>query len=147
MSQQSIDEILKMKDAFDAIDIDKNGKLDLDELSTFAESVGWDRVMARICFFIFDGVENDGITLDNFFKFIPFLKELDKNPMFLWHKIFGKLDSDKKGALNYDEFCIFGRVVGIADDEELKKEFESADTNQNGLIEFEELLSALGITK
>ena len=138
-----IDEILKLKDAFDAIDTDKNGVLDLSELARFFHSVGWDVTMARICYFIFDGIEANGITFNKFQEFLPFLNELEKDPMYLWKKVFGKLDSDRKNALDFEKFCVIGRLVGITDHKELVKEFNSADGNKDKLISFEELIKAL----
>jgi Ca2+-binding EF-hand superfamily protein len=58
-----------------------------------------------------------------------------------WKQIFETLDNDKNGTISINELRVLCDMVGwMRSDDELKKMIGKFDENQNGEIEFEELL-------
>lgn len=135
-----------LRAAFDSIDADGNGTLELDELHTFMNQTGMEESFADLVMFLFDGNHDGSITFDEFTSFLEAIEDLETNPHKFFHNVFNALDINKTGSIGASEMAEFGRLCGMPMSiEEAESAINEIDEDGNGTIEFEELCSALGI--
>ena len=140
----SKEEIKEMKNMFDKIDTDKSGKLDQEELSQFMAQIEIPEEFASFCHFLLS--DADGlITFDSFLNFIPLVRQLETDPLAIFRHVFDKLDTDKNGTLDFQEFLAFGKLINSNDEKGLREAFDECDENHDNKLTFEELVKALGV--
>jgi Ca2+-binding EF-hand superfamily protein len=130
-------------DTFKAVDADHDGVIDRQEFEKFLKECG----QARLARHMFDVVDNNGdgkISLEEFLQFGAAMTDM-ANKLDLTKYlslVFDCCDVGRKGRLTRSEFSKFLECIG-ADEEKLGKDkvFDEWDRDQNGTIEFEEILA------
>ena len=136
------EQIKALKEKFDAIDTDKSGTLEENEIEVFMKNSGFDAALSKLVYFVFS--DKDGITFRNFTKFLEIMSSCVNDPLAIFRALFDKIDIDHSGELDYEEFKLFDKLIGFDDNEEETREmFDEADEDKNGSISFEEICSAL----
>lgn len=121
-------ELLKL---YSALDADKNGILDENELKVLVKKIGMPEEYAKLCILI---VGNGKKEID-FKKFQDFLAILllykNDKPKFL-DLVFHGLDHDNSGTLEIDEVFVFLKILNIAcTPQQAAKILNSADENSD----------------
>lgn len=148
---------------FEAIDKDKSGGVDYQELASFGQFVGnrdWTEDDLKKLFKDAD-VNNDGVlSLDEFqtfcFKetghhsserfqamiqgFIEVGNLMEERKKMI-KAVYDKIDLDGNGSVNRDEMMEFGKFMNSKfDDEKLQKLMDQMDLDKDGVISYEEFL-------
>ena len=134
--------MMELKEAFNQVDADGNGLLDMKELSSFMEANGFDSSYAQLVFAIFDGDHDGTISWKEFIEFIQVLNSEDELQLF--HLLFKAMDLDNSGSLSYDEVQKFLSYFGVViSDQEAQQFIEVFDKDHNGALSFDEIMQAL----
>ena len=138
----SDEQVKALKAKFDAIDTDKSGTLEENEIEVFMKESGFDVSLSKLVFFVFS--ENNGISFKSFTRFLGVISSCVDDPLAIFRALFNKIDIDHNGSLDYEEFKLFNKLIGFEDTEsETKELFEEADDDKNGSISFEEICNVL----
>lgn len=147
--------VKKMKARFTAMDVDKNGVINYDDVALLAKNLAAYRKEgkdAEKCYFdtlksvwsygIGEGTHgaNEDEFIQGMRKFViqPNARELVNAYSAM---VFAIIDADKNGVIDFDEFTQFHKASTNMSDELIKHLFTEADTNGDGVIdvsEFEE---------
>jgi len=138
------EEIQELREAFNTIDTDGSGELDLDEVKNFMKQADLPLELSDLVYFLFDGDEKHGITFDGFTNFFQLLNKIDEDPLYAFRALFDKIDKDKSGEIDREELKKFMSILGfdIADDE-VDAVIQLVDSDNSGAISFEEIVKAL----
>uniref|UniRef100_A0A9I9D7V3 non-specific serine/threonine protein kinase n=1 Tax=Cucumis melo TaxID=3656 RepID=A0A9I9D7V3_CUCME len=134
----SVEEVAGIKEAFDMMDVEKRGKINLEELRSGLQKLGQQIPEADLQILI------EAILKPTFSK-----KKTKKEPqtiryLDLWRLSCVVAGVQDDGALNYGEFVAVSiHLKRMANDEHLHKAFAFFDQNQSGFIEIEELRAVL----
>ena len=130
-------ELRRIKNAYDEIDVDGSGEIDYDEFMDFL-----DDKRSPFTDAVFSLVDKDG---NGVLDFDEFLQALSTYCMFNKDQIlrfcFDTFDADKSGTIEEDEFMAMCSAVSNSDPTfpgNFKNALERFDTNDDGLIDFEE---------
>lgn len=135
-------EMKDLKEAFNLLDADGNGLLDLKELSNFMDSNGFDSNNAQLVLAIFDRDHDGTISWNEFIEFVQVLNSEDE--LQLYQLLFKAMDLDNSGSLSYDEVQKFLSYFGvIISNEEAQQFIEAFDKDHSGALSFEEIMQAL----
>ena len=145
--------IKKMKSRFAALDVDKSGIINEDDVALLAKNFTgyreegkdaekryFDTLMSVWSYGIGEG--GQGVNEDEFVEGMKqFVTKPDARKCVNAYAamVFGIMDADKNGVVDYDEFKQFHSASANMDDELLKQIFVNADTNGDGLIQLTEL--------
>ena len=141
------EEIKEAREAFDHIDIDHSGRLDEEELTKFAKEAEIQEELVPFMMFFFNE-DGKGVSFDNFLKFLEFIEKVDEDPLYLFRVLFDKIDADKSGEIDLNEFKKFSDVLGLGiDDAELKELFDQVDLDHSGSISFDEVVKLLTLNQ
>lgn len=140
------EELQTLRSAFDSIDTDGNGKLDVQELRTFMGQVGMEESFSELVLFLFDADHNGTISFPEFTKFLAAIEEMEKDPHKFFKLVFDALDVDGSGSIEAKEMVEFGRLCGMPMTfDEANQAIKEIDQDNSGSIDFAELCQALGI--
>ena len=145
--------IKKMKARFAALDVDKNGLINENDIVLLAKKLAgyreegkdaekryFDTLKSVWSYGIGEG--GQGVNED---EFVEGMKQFVTTPDARERvnayaaMVFGIMDADKNGVVDYDEFKQFHSASANMDDELLKRLFADADTNGDGLIQPSEM--------
>lgn len=141
----SEEELLELKKEFDSIDIDNSGELDKMELVAFMTKNNLQPEFANLAIKLFDSDSNGQISFNEFVKFTKALAKLDQDPNLLQKMLFATLDKDGNGYLDIDEilsFLSFFTAETISE-EDVSNIISNLDSNDDGKLSFEEIMSVL----
>ena len=145
--------IKKMKARFAALDVDKNGVINEDDVSLLAKKLAGYRkegkdakkryfdVLNSVWSFGIGGRGGQGINEDDF---VQGMKQFVTRPDAREHvnaysaMVFGVIDTDRNGVIDYDEFKQFHKACSNMDDQLIQRLFTDADTNGDGVIRVSE---------
>ena len=147
--------VKKMKARFAALDVDKNGVINDADVALLAKNLAGYRKEGEDAekryFEILKSVWSYGIGEGgqgaNQDEFVQGMKQFVTQPDARERvnayaaMVFGVIDADKNGVIDFDEFTQFHKASTNMTDELIKKLFADADTNGDGVIqasEFEE---------
>lgn len=140
------DELDALRAAFDSIDADGSGTLELEELQMFMNQTQMDEGFANLVLFLFDGDHDGSITFDEFTGFLEAIEDMEVDPHKFFKKVFDALDKKRSGSIGVTEMAEFSNLCGMPMTiEEAEKAINEIDADGNGTIEFEELCKALQI--
>ena len=89
-----------LKDAFNAIDADHNGSIDIEETKKFMKSININPAFAPLVLEICDTNKDGQISFDEFGPYFTLLSQLDENPSCIYKYIFDKFYTDHNGLLD-----------------------------------------------
>jgi len=142
----SIEELRRLRLRFEKLDLDKNGKISVDELKALPE-VGKNPLVDRI-FEVMDTDKGGDIDFEEFIKVISvFIHGSVEEKLQFSFKMY---DKDEDGFISCDElFDILVTMVGDnLNQHQLKqivyKTMMHADTDEDGKISFDEFLAIVG---
>ena len=149
--------IKKMKARFAALDVDKNGVINENDIVLLAKKLAgyreegkdaekryFDTLKSVWSYGIGEG--GQGVNED---EFVEGMKQFVTTPDARERvnayaaMVFGIMDADKNGVVDYDEFKQFHSASTNMDDELVKRFFADADTNGDGLIQTSELAESI----
>lgn len=130
-----------LQEAFDEIDQDHSGSIDLTETKGFLEKIGINSCFAPLAFEICGKKLDSSIKFDEFKPFYEALNNMNNDKLCIYRILFDKFDADHSGFLDKSEvvklLCFFGGDDWDEDDAE--RFIENHDTNNDGQLDFEEL--------
>ena len=107
------DEIIALRQVFDAIDTDGSGELDLDEFTKFMKDAGdGDAKDAKMAMILFDSDHNGTISWNEFVSFMDAFNDIEAHPEKLFQLIFKAIDLDNSGSLDKKEVKQVGELFG-----------------------------------
>ena len=135
----------QIKAAFNALDADGSGSLDYNEIKVALETLsGREYTQDEISQYIalIDDDKNGALDLNEFSRLIYILTNANDNPL---RAAFLVADKDKSGALDIKEVKVLLEKCGIsATSAETEQLLQAADTNGDGLMQFEEFVELFG---
>lgn len=138
-------EILEFKEIFKELDENGNGTLSMKEFEGFLTGIELPFQWSRLVFFFLDVKEDAEITFDDFVRFMAATDKLAEDPLYLFKRIFLKIDKDKNKKLDKEEVSQFMALfAGDLGEVDIDAAFKEMDVNGDGLIGFGELMHALG---
>ena len=145
--------IKKMKARFAALDVDKNGIINEDDVALLAKNLAGYRkegkdaekryfdVLNSVWSFGIGGRGGQGVHEDEFVQGMKqFVTRPDARERVNAYSaiVFGVIDADKDGVIDYDEFKQFHKACSNMDDQLIQRFFTDSDTNGDGIIQFSE---------
>ncbi|KAK8892468.1 Protein Aster-C [Tritrichomonas musculus] len=132
-------------EAFNEIDEDHNGNINLSETKNFLEKIGVNHVFAPLAFEICDKNQNSTITFDEFRPFYKLLGDIEKDRSTIYKVLFDKFDSDKNGYLDKKEVVRLLFFFGGDDwnEDDAIRFIDNHDTNNDGKLNFNELCNLI----
>ena len=145
--------IKKMKARFAALDVDNNGVINEDDIALFAKKLAGYRKEGKdaekryfdtvnsVWSFGIGGSGGQGVNED---KFVQGMKQFVTRPDARERVnaysaiVFGIIDADKDGVIDYDEFKQFHKACSNMDDQLIQRLFKDADINGDGVIRVSE---------
>ena len=142
-----------MQARFAALDVDKNGVINEDDVALLAKKLAGYRkegkdaekkyfdMLNSVWSFGIGGSGGQGVNED---KFVQGMKQFVTRPdarerMNAYSAmVFGVIDSDKDGVIDYDEFKRFHKACSNMDDQLIERFFKDADINGDGVIRVSE---------
>lgn len=134
------------EELFNNLDVDHTGTLNKNEFKKFLQLANIPKSRAKYIFEIVDTDNSGEISYDEYEKFVTrcyllMNKGMIKEYVRMW---FDACDKDKDGALNMDEFvhfikCCAGKINVL----NRKKQFKEWDSDGNGKIDFDEIMSKI----
>lgn len=141
----SEDEIEEIREAFNLFDTDGNGTIDPKELKEAMQSLGFEAKNQAIYQLISD-IDKDGTGDIDFEEFLDLMtagiSNMESKEDVL--KVFNLFDDDKTGFISLQNLKRVTKDLGeIMTDAELLDMIERADTDQDGLISFDEFYAIM----
>lgn len=134
-----------LKKSFDSIDKDKNGTLSIDEFQSFMRANNLDERFVSAIYNVFDENGDGLLDFNEFLRYIDACNHTAVDSTYLFKLIFDSIDTNKDGFLNLEEMIEFGRLTCCPMTlEQAKEEMKILDTDNNGLLDFHELIRAFG---
>ena len=145
--------IKKMKARFAALDVDNNGVINEDDIALFAKKLAGYRkegkdaekryfdVLNSVWSYGIGGGGGQGVNEDEFVQGMKqFVTRPDARERVNAYSamVFGIIDTDKNGVIDYDEFKQFHKACSNMDDQLIQRFFTDADTNGDGVIQVSE---------
>ncbi len=141
----SEDEIEEIREAFNLFDTDGNGTIDPKELKEAMQSLGFEAKNQAIYQLISD-IDKDGTGDLDFEEFLDLMTAGISNMESKEDvkKVFNLFDDDKTGFISLQNLKRVAKDLGeIMTDAELLDMIERADTDQDGLISFDEFYAIM----
>lgn len=134
------EELSDLRDQFDAIDVDKNGVISLEEMrQALAKDVPWRMKESRVLE-ILQAIDSNTDGLVDFTEFVAatlHVHQLEEHNSEKWHQVsqaaFDKFDMDKDGYITSEELKMHTGLKGSID-----PLLEEADINKDGKISLSE---------
>ena len=149
--------IKKMKARFAALDVDKNRVINDDDVALLAKNLAgyrkegkdaekryFDTLKSVWSYGIGEG--GQGVNEDEFVQGMKqFVTKPDARERVNTYAamVFGIIDADKNGVIDFDEFKQFHYAGTNMDDNLIKRFFTDADTNGDGVIQLSELQESI----
>ena len=147
--------IKKMKARFAALDVDKNGVVDKDDVALLAKNLAayrkedeeaekryFDTLNSVWSFGIRGGVREDEFV-EGMKKFVTQADARERVNAY-GKMVFEVVDEDKNGVLSLDEFLHFHKAAATnIQEEQIKRSFYDADTNGDGVIQLSEFQESI----
>ena len=135
-------------EAFNSIDIDKNGTLEFSEINKFLRRNGISGDYSRLVFALMGGTSLDKpITLEQFRKFFMLIEEVEakSRPIeSIYEALFNHLDTENKGYLTLSQLTKYFNLLGVfTTEQKLKRIFDEIDQDKSNTISFDEIKSIL----
>ena len=131
----------RLRDAFDALDLKGNGRLDLDELEEAARRLGLPRADAAAVLRQAD-THHDGFV--TFCEFCAVVGPICEHSTLALRRAFRVFDADGSGSIDRAELKAMVSKLGLlddaADDDAIDQLFNYADVDRSGEISFEEFV-------
>lgn len=145
-SSLSKGQIKALKEGFDNMDMNCNGKLDPDELADYMRFSGHDTRYINAIFRVFDEDHDNGLCFGEFVHYVEVCSQSQTNPKLLFKMIFDTIDVDKDGRISVEEIMEFSKLCchPLTYSEALAA-VQKADDNSDGLIDFDELCKVIHI--
>lgn len=138
-------EIAEFKVMFEELDTDKSGSLSQEEFNKFLEDIELPVEFSPLLFFIMDKHNGNEVSFDDFVSFMAMIDKMEEDPLYLFKKIFLKIDKDHSKKLDKSEVAEFMKLFPSDFGEiDIDEAFKAMDKNGDGLIGFSELMHALG---
>jgi len=135
----------QLEEHFNRLDKDKNGKLDIEELSILLMDMGYTEVKAvEEAEAMIKSTDEDksGFIEFNEFAAIWQRKLLTTNESYI-HQVFSVLDADGNGVIDATELATVLDMTSDGDDTKIKQIINEVDTDRDGKINFSEFRTAM----
>ncbi|KRX03957.1 hypothetical protein PPERSA_12404 [Pseudocohnilembus persalinus] len=139
------DEIMEIKEAFDLFDSDGGGQIDPKELKAAMTSLGFEAKNQTIYQMIAD-LDADGSGAIEFPEFLSLMtaRISDKDSKEDIEKVFRLFDDEKLGYISIKNLRRVAKELGeTMDDNELVEMIERADTDGDGMVNFEDFYAIM----
>ncbi|KAK8896667.1 hypothetical protein M9Y10_014580 [Tritrichomonas musculus] len=139
------DQVPLLKKAFEALDKDKSGKLEIAEIEELLKSKGLPADRAALVVKLSDKDGDGAINFDEFKQSLDTLAEAKQDPKGTATKLFTELDKDHSGYLDENEVYDFLHYLNPekATHEEAQKIIAKYDADKDGKLTLDETLKAL----
>ena len=142
----SQEEIVGLRNVFNRIDSNSDGRLTRAELLNFMQQSGMDTRFIDATFKVFDENKDDTLSFDEFLAYLDSCQKTESDPRYLFKLIFEAVDENKDGALSIEELMSFLKLCGQEMPiDQVKDELKNMDTDGNKKIDFDELCTVFGI--
>ncbi len=139
------EEIMEIKEAFDLFDTDGGGTIDPKELKAAMTSLGFEAKNQTIYQMIAD-LDADGSGAIDFDEFLELMtaRISDKDNREDIEKVFKLFDDEKTGFISIKNLRRVAKELGeTMDDNELTEMIERADSDNDGLVTFEDFYNIM----
>ncbi|OHT02707.1 Squidulin [Tritrichomonas foetus] len=135
----------ELREAFNSIDKDHNGRLDQEEIENFMVECNLEKEFAKLAMKLVDKDGDGKVSFDEFLVFIDLLQRVEEDPNILFVMLFQTLDTDNSGRLEANEIREFvsyfsTEPVTSADVDKFIAEF---DTDNDGTLSLQEIIQIL----
>lgn len=139
------DQYQELKEAFDEIDEDKSGNINLTETKLFLEKTGINSSFAPLAFEICDKSLDSSIKFDEFKPFYDAINELQRDQSSIYRYLFDKFDTDHSGFLDKSEVVHLLYFFGGDDwnEDDAERFIDNHDEDHDGKLNFDELCNLL----
>jgi len=134
-----------LSDAFDLLDMDKDGALSRAEVAALLRTIKVDPDRAELNF-VFDEIDSEKsgkIRKSDFLEYMkcPLIHQITVGQL---EEEFRQHDTDRDGAINVDQLGdILAATAGITDKRVVGHVFERTDDDRDGLITYEQFLDLM----
>ncbi|KAI1732083.1 EF hand domain-containing protein [Ditylenchus destructor] len=135
----------ELSDTFDLLDMDRDGRLNRQEIGALLRAVNMEPTRKELDF-IFSEMDRDQSGKINKESFVNYLRSPPINRITIGEleKHFKEFDSDGDGAITEDELSkILEKMADLHDPDVIAELFRATDTNERGRISFHEFIKMM----
>ncbi|KAI1725591.1 EF hand domain-containing protein [Ditylenchus destructor] len=135
----------ELSDTFDLLDMDRDGRLNRQEIGALLRAVNMEPTRKELDF-IFSEMDRDQSGKINKESFVNYLRSPPINRITIGEleKHFKEFDSDGDGAITEDELSkILEKMADLHDPDVISELFRATDTNGRGRISFHEFIKMM----
>lgn len=142
----SQEQLNQLREAFNVIDQNHSGNLDVTELQQFLSNTAIQPQFAALAIKLVDSDNDNRISFDEFLKFIDLINQTRTDPLSIYTRLFNLMDQDKSGLLDANEvkeFLNFFSNAAISD-QQVQQFISMSDSDKDGKLSFNEIMKILG---